>query len=221
MPPTIVLGVDPGLTRCGLAVVAGPEHRPVLLHASCARTAAGDALERRLLAVHDAIDAVIREHAPDVVGVERVLFSANTRTAMATGQAAGVALLAAARRGLRVVSYSPNEVKQTVAGSGAAEKDAVGRLVAAQLRLSAPPRPADVADAVAVALTHLARSRAEAAVEHASTREGSSAAHRRAAESGGWEALIAGRGLSVSGGTAPSDPRPASSARSTRRGGRG
>ena len=193
----LVLGVDPGLTRCGLGVVSGPADRPRVLAQECVRTEPATPLERRLLALHDAIAALIEAHGPDAVAVERVLFSANARTAMATGQAAGVALLAAARAGVAVTSYSPNDVKLTVAGDGAADKAAVARLVTAQLGLAEVPRPADVADALAVALTPLARSRL--AVLTADTPAGAAvtAAHTHAARTGrgGWEAHLAARGL--------------------------
>jgi crossover junction endodeoxyribonuclease RuvC len=194
---TTVLGVDPGLTRCGLGVIVGPSSRPRLLHLDCVRTDRDAPLEQRLLAVHDAIVAVVEEHGPDAVAVERVLFSSNVRSAMATGQAAGVALLAAARVGLPVVPYSPNEIKQTVAGSGSADKAAVGRLVAAQLGLDEVPRPADVADALAVALTHLARSRLADAV--AGTPAASVLAEAQVAAAranrGGWTSVLADRGI--------------------------
>ncbi|MCC5947403.1 MAG: crossover junction endodeoxyribonuclease RuvC [Nitriliruptoraceae bacterium] len=192
-----VLGVDPGLTRCGIGVVEGSASSPSLVDHGVIRTGTDLALEQRLLQVHDAIVAAIERHRPDAVAVERVLFSANVRTAMATGQAAGVALVAAARAGIPVTPYSPNQVKQTVAGSGSADKQAVGRLVAAQLRLDAPPRPADVADALAVALTHLAFSR----LEQATGTSGAAAALRAAQHDagrrtrGGWEAHLAARGL--------------------------
>lgn len=192
---TSVLGVDPGLTRCGLGIVVGPAARPSLAWQHCERTAADLPLEQRLLVIHDAVFGAIEEHQPKAVAVERVLFSANARTAMATGQAAGVALLAAARAGLPVTSYSPNEVKQTVAGTGAADKDAVARLVAAQLRLDAPPTPADVADALAVALTHLARSRTAAMVAGtpAASALADAQAASQAATRGGWEAVLGDR----------------------------
>jgi crossover junction endodeoxyribonuclease RuvC len=178
---TVVLGVDPGLTRCGLGVVAGPSSRPTVVDHDCVRTDPGQAHELRLLAVHDAIVAAIERHRPDAVAVERVLFSVNVRTAMATGQAAGAALLA--------------DVKLTVAGSGTADKTAVGRMVAAQLRLDAVPGPADVADALAVALTHLARSRvaALATATPAATALADAAAAADRASRGGWEAVLADR----------------------------
>ena len=191
----VVVGVDPGLTRCGIGVVVGPASRPRVVATECVRTAPSQPLEQRLLAVHDALLAIIDRHRPDAVAVERVLFSGNARTAMATGQAAGVALLAAARAGLPVTAYSPNEVKQTVAGSGSADKDAVGRLVAAQLGLDAVPSPADVADALAVAVTHLARQRLAATAAGtpaaAALAEATRAAGRDAR--GGWDAVVASR----------------------------
>jgi crossover junction endodeoxyribonuclease RuvC len=195
--PSVVLGIDPGLTRCGLGVVVGPAARPELRAGECVRTDPALPLERRLLALHDAIRAAIAMHRPDAVAVERVLFSTNVRTAMATGQAAGVALLAAAGAGLPVEAYSPTDVKLTVAGSGTADKAAVGRLVAAQLRLDAPPTPADVADALAVALTHLARSRLAAAAARTGASDALAAAQRAASAAGrgGWETVLADRGI--------------------------
>jgi crossover junction endodeoxyribonuclease RuvC len=191
----VVLGVDPGLTRCGLGVVAGPAARPRLVAHDCVRTDPALPLERRLLALFDAIGTAIAAHRPDAVAVERVLFSTNVRTAMATGQAAGVALLAAATAGVPVAAYSPTDVKLTVAGSGAADKAAVGRLVGAQLSLAAPPRPADVADALAVALTHLARSRLAVAAERTGAGAELAAAEQAARRDarGGWERVLANR----------------------------
>ena len=194
-PATVVLGVDPGLTRCGIGVIAGPSSRPSIVDTVCVRTAPDERHELRLLAVHDAIVAAIEHHRPDAVAVERVLFSSNVRTAMATGQAAGVALLAAARAGVEVHPYSPTDVKLTVAGSGTADKAAVGRMVAAQLRVTTIPGPADVADALAVALTHLARARVAAlaaATPAADALAAATAAATRASR-GGWEAVLADR----------------------------
>lgn len=179
----IVLGIDPGLTRCGLAVVAGGPS-PSLVHASALRTEAGAPLAERLLAIDDGLREAIREYQPTVVATERVLFNANARTAMATAQAAGVALVAAARAGLSVHRYSPTAVKLAVAGHGGASKDAVSRMVAAQLGLDSPPRPADAADAAAVALCHLASLGTPASAGPAS-----------------WDDLVAARGLTVKGGT--------------------
>lgn len=206
-----VLGVDPGLTRCGIGVVSGPASRPSLVHRQVVRTAPDTPLEQRLLAVHDAILTAIDAHTPDAVAVEQVLFSSNVRSAMATGQAAGAALLAAARTGMPVVSYSPTDVKLTVAGSGTADKDAVMRLVAAQLRLDTLPRPADVADALAVALTHLARSRVEAATAGTPAASALADARRAAdrASRSGWAGVLADRGVVVP----PASPRPSAGGR--------
>ena len=158
-----VLGIDPGLTRCGLGVVDGPTGAPTAVAAEVARTDPHAAIEQRLMLLHRLVAEALERHRPDVVACERVLFSANARTAMGVGQAAGVALLAAAEAGIPVASYSPNEVKLSIAGDGAATKDAVARMVAAQLRLTSVPGPPDVADALAVALCHLSRAGLSAA----------------------------------------------------------
>ncbi|HEX2026640.1 MAG TPA: crossover junction endodeoxyribonuclease RuvC [Nitriliruptorales bacterium] len=184
-----VLGVDPGLTRCGLGVVQGPASRPAPIAAEVVRTARDLAVERRLMELHDAVADAIATHRPDVVACERVLFSSNARTAMGVGQAAGVALLAAARAGVTVASYSPTDVKLTVAGHGAAGKEAVGRMVAAQLRLDVIGSPADLTDALAVALCHLVRAGGSVP---------STGRHR------GWEAVLQRPHLRVAGGTGPS-----------------
>ncbi len=181
----IVLGVDPGLTRCGVGVVTGPATRPRTLLATVVRTAPSAPIEQRLREVHEAIASFLREHRPDVLACERVLFSGNARTAMGVGQAAGVALLAAAEAGVPVVSYSPNEVKLTVAGHGSADKDAVARMTAVQLGLASPPSPADVTDALAVALCHLARA---------------GPAGSAGSGAGGWEAILTRPHVRVAGG---------------------
>lgn len=190
--PMRVLGVDPGLTRCGVAVISGPPARPEVLATECITTPSDQSLELRLLEVHDRLLAAIEAYRPDAIAVERVLFSRNVRTAMATGQAAGVALLAAARSGLPVTAYSPTDVKLAVAGHGGADKDAVARMVAAQLRLEDVPRPADIADALAVALTHLGRARlaAAAAATPAATALADAVSAARRTGRAGWEAVL-------------------------------
>lgn len=187
-----VLGIDPGLTRCGIGVVDGPPARPELVAVEVVGSAAGTDIQERLLHLHDRIRSAIDEHRPDAVAVERVLFSRNVRTAMATGQAAGVSLLAAAQAGLPVDSYSPTDVKLAVAGHGGADKDAVGRMVAAQLRLSEVPTPADAADALAIALCHLGRMRvaAAAAATPAGHALATAAAAARRSSRQGWEAVL-------------------------------
>lgn len=204
-----VLGVDPGLTRCGIGVVEGPPAAPVLVAKELVRTPREDPLEMRLDALHRAVAGAIERYRPDAIAVERVLFSSNVRSAMATGQAAGVALLAAAQSGVPVTPYSPNDVKLTVAGHGGADKAEVGRMVALQLKLTAVPTPADLADALAIALTHLARCRVDG-------RQATTAAGRaiRDAATGassrrGWDAVLDNPNLRVAGGTAPAGRRAA------------
>lgn len=154
---TRVLGIDPGLTRCGFAVVDG--RGPGSAHAvtmGVIRTAASDELPQRLATLRAELVSLIEEFEPDVVSVERVFFQTNVRTAMSVGQASGLALCEAATAGCLVVQYTPNEVKSTVAGSGSAGKQQVQKMVQARLKLSQLPKPADAADAAALALCHLA-----------------------------------------------------------------
>jgi crossover junction endodeoxyribonuclease RuvC len=159
-----VLGVDPGLTRCGYGCVervgAG---RARAVAAGVLTTPVDDPLPARLHGLHQDLAALLAELRPEVVVVERVLFSVNARSAMATGQASGLALALAHGAGCRVATYSPNEVKLAVAGHGGAQKAEVTKMVAALLDLPTPPRPADAADALALALTHLALERLTAA----------------------------------------------------------
>ena len=153
-----VLGVDPGLTRCGLGVVEGSSGRPLRLVAvDVVRTPPTEDIGARLLAIERAVDAWLIEHRPDVVAVERVFSQHNVRTVMGTAQAGAVAVVCAARRGLPVALHTPSEVKAAVTGSGRADKDQVGLMVARLLRLAGPPRPADAANALALALCHLWR----------------------------------------------------------------
>jgi crossover junction endodeoxyribonuclease RuvC len=157
-----VLGVDPGLTRCGLGVVDGSPGRARLVAVGVATTPATDPLGTRLVALEAAFDAWLDEHRPDAVAVERVFSQANVRTVMGTAQAGAVAVVCAARRGIPVVLHTPSEVKAAVTGSGRADKAQVGLMVARLLRLDAPPRPADAADALALAICHLWRAPAQA-----------------------------------------------------------
>jgi crossover junction endodeoxyribonuclease RuvC len=153
-----VLGVDPGLTRCGLGVVEGtPGRPPGLVAAGVARTPPTADIAARLLALEVEIDAWLSEHRPDAVAVERVFSQHNVRTVMGTAQAGAVALLCAARRGLPVALHTPSEVKAAVTGSGRADKAQVTTMVMRLLRLADPPKPADTADALALAICHLWR----------------------------------------------------------------
>ncbi len=153
-----VLGVDPGLTRCGIAVVDGAVGRKLTcVEVGVVRTPVDADLSVRLLAVADAVDDWLDRHKPDVVAVERVFSQYNVRTAMGTAQAGGVVALSAARRGLRVVFHTPSEVKAAVTGSGRADKAQVTGMVTRLLGLTEAPRPADAADAIAIAICHVWR----------------------------------------------------------------
>src|SRR5881227_3596812 len=163
-----VLGVDPGLTRCGLGVVDGHAGRRVAAVAyDVARTPAGDHIGARLLALEQEIERWIAAHRPDVVAVERVFSQHNVRTVMGTAQAAAVAITCAARVGLPVVLHTPSEVKAAVTGNGRADKAQVGAMVARLLSLGAAPRPADAADALALAICHVWRGGMQQRLEEA------------------------------------------------------
>ena len=152
-----VLGVDPGLSRCGVGVVDGPAANPTTVRVGVIRTPPDVPTAQRLAALHDELTRLIVAAAPDAVAVERVFFNANVRTAMGVGQAAGVVLLAAAQAGVVLCEYTPTQVKAAVAGHGAADKAQVGYMVRALLHLADTPRPPDAADALALALCHLQR----------------------------------------------------------------
>ncbi|HEY8479313.1 MAG TPA: crossover junction endodeoxyribonuclease RuvC [Spirillospora sp.] len=153
-----VMGVDPGLTRCGVGVVEGaPGRRLRLVHVSVVRTDPEDDIASRLLGIEAGIEALMGELRPDAVAVERVFSQHNVRTVMGTAQAAGVAMLVAARRGLPVALHTPSEAKAAVTGSGRADKAQVTRMVTRLLSLDDAPKPADAADALALAICHVWR----------------------------------------------------------------
>jgi crossover junction endodeoxyribonuclease RuvC len=157
------LGIDPGLTRCGYGCVGGRDGGERVRAAGVVTTPRTASPGQRLAELRSHLAQIVTECNPDVVVVERVLFQTNARTAMAVGQASGIALLVAAEAGLPVVEYSANEVKLAVAGHGGASKSQVQHMVAALCRLPGVPRPPDVADALALGLCHLAASRASRA----------------------------------------------------------
>jgi crossover junction endodeoxyribonuclease RuvC len=165
-----VLGIDPGLSRCGYgAVRALPTgHRAEAI--GVIRTSPATDLPLRLAELQAELRALLAELRPDVVAVERIFFQNNVRTAMSVGQASGLAMAEAVAFGATVVQYSPNEVKLAVAGDGAADKAQVQAMVQRLLGLAAPPRPADAADAAALALCHLAHAPARAAMAAAVAR---------------------------------------------------
>ncbi|CAM5572552.1 Crossover junction endodeoxyribonuclease RuvC OS=Streptomyces alboniger OX=132473 GN=ruvC PE=3 SV=1 [Streptomyces alboniger] len=163
-----VLGVDPGLTRCGVGVVDGVAGRPLTMRGvGVVRTPADAELGHRLVAIERGIEQWLDEHDPEVVAVERVFSQHNVRTVMGTAQASAVAMLCASRRGIPVALHTPSEVKAAVTGSGRADKDQVGAMVTRLLRLDAPPKPADAADALALAICHIWRAPAQNRLQRA------------------------------------------------------
>ncbi|OBE94438.1 crossover junction endodeoxyribonuclease RuvC [Mycobacterium sp. 852002-10029_SCH5224772] len=150
-----VMGVDPGLTRCGLSVVESGRGRTVVaLDVDVVRTPSDAPLAERLLMISDAVEHWLTTHQPDVVAVERVFSQLNVSTVMGTAQAGGVVALAAAKRGIDVHFHTPSEVKAAVTGNGAANKAQVTAMVTRILALQAKPTPADAADALALAICH-------------------------------------------------------------------
>lgn len=150
-----ILGVDPGLTRCGLGVIDAVAGRTVsLVSVSVASADANLEPPDRLGRIADAVDAVLDSHSPEVVAIERVFAQHNVRTVMATAQVSGVVMVLANRRGIPIAMYTPSEVKAAVTGHGRADKKQVAFMVAKILRLDEPPRPADAADALAIAIAH-------------------------------------------------------------------
>ncbi|MCO7202752.1 crossover junction endodeoxyribonuclease RuvC [Microbacterium sp. CnD16-F] len=150
-----VLGIDPGLTRCGVGVVdVRADRSATLVHVGVVRSATDAPIEQRLASIAAGIRAVITDHGPDVVAVERVFAQQNRSTVMGTAQASGIALLLAAEHGLPAATHTPSEVKAAITGYGNAEKLQVQTMIARVLRLDALPQPADAADALALALCH-------------------------------------------------------------------
>jgi crossover junction endodeoxyribonuclease RuvC len=163
-----VLGVDPGLTRCGLGLVESEHPRRLgLVAVDVVRTHHDLDLGGRLLEVERVVDSWLDEHTPDAVALERVFSQHNVRTVMGTAQVSGVVLAAAARRGIPVALHTPSEVKAAVTGSGRAGKEQVTHMVTRILSLPAKPRPADAADALALAICHVWRGPASARIEAA------------------------------------------------------
>ena len=165
-----VLGVDPGLTRCGVGVVEGVAGRPLtMIGVGVVRTAADAELGHRLVAIERGIEEWLDEHRPEYVAVERVFAQHNVRTVMGTAQASGIAMVVAARRGLPVALHTPSEVKAAVTGSGRADKEQVTTMVTRILKLSARPTPADAADALALAICQVWRGGVASKLQQAAT----------------------------------------------------
>lgn len=153
-----VLGIDPGLTRCGVAVVEGSAGRTLTAaHVGVLRTEPDAPLEQRLVAIESGLVALVTEFEPDAVAIERVFSQHNVRTAMGTAQAAAMGLLVAGRAGIPVALHTPTEVKAAVTGNGRADKAQVTAMVTRLLRLPGPPKPADAADAIAIAVCQVWR----------------------------------------------------------------
>ncbi|MEI2732174.1 MAG: crossover junction endodeoxyribonuclease RuvC [Dermatophilaceae bacterium] len=171
-----VLGVDPGLTRCGIGVVDGDLGRPLRMVAvGVARTRPQDPTPQRLHGLYDELTRWLGEYEPEAVAVERVFADVNVLSVMGTAQAAGIAMLAAAQHGIPVHVHTPTEVKAAVTGSGRADKAQVTTMVTRLLRLPEPPRPADAADALALAICHLWRGAAQQRLDRALARHTASA----------------------------------------------
>ena len=149
-----ILGVDPGLTRCGIGIVDATATRNVrLVHVETVTSGAGEELTLRIKSIGDRIEALIVEHRPDALALERVFAQANLRSVMGVAQISGVVLFLAAKHGLPLRMYTPSEVKAAVTGSGRAEKAQIGIAVSKILQLADIPKPADSADALAIAIT--------------------------------------------------------------------
>jgi crossover junction endodeoxyribonuclease RuvC len=163
-----VLGIDPGLTRCGVGIVSGTPGSTLLLEGvGVIMTPADNDLDHRLLSLHSEITQWVQKYSPDVIAVERVFSQHNVRTVMGTAQAAGIALLVAAQNNIPVFMHTPSEVKAAVTGSGRANKAQVSQMVKRLLNLQEIPKPADSADALALAICHIWRGGANSKIKNA------------------------------------------------------
>ncbi len=163
-----VLGVDPGLTRCGIGVIEGQTGSPLsMLGVGLIQTSSLLPLEQRLMQLESELIDWVNSYSPDVIAVERVFSQHNVRTVMGTGQAAGIALLVAAKSGIRVVMHTPSEVKAAVTGSGRANKAQVALMVAKLLNLESAPKPVDSTDALALAICHIWRGSGDTKIANA------------------------------------------------------
>ncbi|MFF3644846.1 crossover junction endodeoxyribonuclease RuvC [Streptomyces sp. NPDC002564] len=205
-----VLGVDPGLTRCGVGVVDGVAGRPLTMRGvGVVRTPPDAELGHRLVAIEQGIEQWLDEHEPEVLAVERVFSQHNVRTVMGTAQASAVAMLCASRRGIPVALHTPSEVKAAVTGSGRADKAQVGAMVTRLLRLDAPPRPADAADALALAICHIWRAPAQNRLQQAVAQNRLQQAAAAHAASAGTRTARRTPAATTATRTPPSDTPPA------------
>ncbi len=177
--PVLVLGVDPGLTRCGFGAVAGSPGKPLRLVAvGVVRTSVGDDAAARLLAIEAEVEGWLDRLQPDAVAVEEVFSQRNVRTVMGTAQSGAVVMVSAARRGLPVATHTPSEIKAAVTGTGSAAKRQVENMVVRLLGLAEPPKPPDAADALALAICHIWRGSAQRRIDGARVRLPSAGAVR-------------------------------------------
>jgi crossover junction endodeoxyribonuclease RuvC len=160
----VILGIDPGTTGMGYAFLVAGGERATLVECGLVDVRASSSAAERLLAISEALDALIRRHHPSALAVERLFFNKNARTAMRVSEARGVALLCGARAGLEIAEYTPQDVKMSVTGDGRGDKKSVQRMLPHLVALDAPITQDNVADAVAIALTHLQRARFAAVV---------------------------------------------------------
>lgn len=165
----MILGIDPGTTGMGYCILDQSFDPPRIVEQGIVHTTKGDTAAERLVAIATALEHLIREHGPSALAVERLYFNKNVRTAMAVAEARGVALLCAARAGLTVAEYTPQEVKLSVTGSGGADKKQVQRMLSLVLSLEQPITQDNVADAVAIALTHARRARWDTVIAEATS----------------------------------------------------
>ncbi|MEI6198563.1 MAG: crossover junction endodeoxyribonuclease RuvC [Actinomycetota bacterium] len=155
--PHVVMGIDPGLTRCGYAILEMTSQQNIRAVAiGVVRTPPSSPLHERLAEIHGEVESLLTQFQPHAVAIEQVFFQNNVRTAMSVGQASGIVLALASRAGCVVAQYTPSQVKNTIVGWGSATKDQIGRMVQQRLHLASIPEPADAADAAAIALCHCA-----------------------------------------------------------------
>jgi len=150
-----ILGIDPGTARIGWSVIGGTVHSPTPYACGLVTTPKEDGKEARLTILFDSITAIIKKYTPDVASIEDLFFATNAKTAISVGEARGVILLACVKTGLPVVSYTPLAIKRTITGNGQADKKQVEKMIVQILKLKTAPKPDDVCDACAIALTHL------------------------------------------------------------------
>lgn len=166
--PLVIMGIDPGLANTGWGIIEVLGSKKRCIAYGCVSTSAGDATDKRLKAIHDGIRAVVAKYRPSELGIESIYFSANAKSAIATGQARGAALVAVAVEGLEVGEYTPLQIKQAVVGNGTADKKQVQYMVRVILGLDHEPRPDHAADALGAAICH-AHHRAFGSIQRAST----------------------------------------------------